>query len=65
MGNGINWRGQIFPAMRNMDKDGKKMSAVTDALKRHYKNWLLDYEECHPEDVAGDRSDAGRSVSKG
>jgi len=54
VGNGINWKGQVFPAMKNFT-DGNKMTGVGNTLKRHYQAFLLAYEECHPEDLTSDR----------
>ena len=44
MGNGINWKGQVFPAMRNFTSSNR-MTGVGNALKRHYVGFLLDYEQ--------------------
>ena len=43
MGNGINWKGQVFPRMRNYTAQ-HKMTGVGNALKRHYQMFLLEYE---------------------
>ena len=43
MGNGINWKGQVFPHMRNFTAS-HKMTGVGNALKRHYANFLEAYE---------------------
>ncbi|KAK9800299.1 hypothetical protein WJX73_007633 [Symbiochloris irregularis] len=53
VGNGINWKGQVFPAMRNYTSSNR-MTGVGNALKRHYVGYLLDYEQAHPDDVTGD-----------
>ena len=44
MGNGINWKGQVFPRMRNFTAS-HKMTGVGNALKRHYQLFLLEYEQ--------------------
>jgi hypothetical protein len=44
VGNGINWKGQVFPRMRNFTA-GHKMTGVGNALKRHYQLHLLEYEQ--------------------
>jgi hypothetical protein len=54
VGNGINWKGQVFPRMRNFTPN-HRMTGVGNALKRHYQVFLLDYEQVHPDDVTGDR----------
>ena len=43
VGNGINWKGQVFPRMRNYTAQ-HKMTGVGNALKRHYQFFLLEYE---------------------
>ncbi|RMZ54748.1 hypothetical protein APUTEX25_003126 [Auxenochlorella protothecoides] len=50
LGNGINWKGQVFPAMRNFTQD-HRLTGVGNALKRHYQVCLLDYEQANPADV--------------
>ncbi|EFJ44779.1 hypothetical protein VOLCADRAFT_121257 [Volvox carteri f. nagariensis] len=54
VGNGINWKGQVFPRMRNWTETNKQ-TGVGNALKRHYQNYLWEYELAHPEDVTLDR----------
>ncbi|KAL4422493.1 hypothetical protein ABPG75_008690 [Micractinium tetrahymenae] len=54
VGNGINWKGQVFPRMRNFTANNK-MTGVGNALKRHYQHFLLEYEQAHLEDITGDR----------
>ncbi|KAG2498011.1 hypothetical protein HYH03_004269 [Edaphochlamys debaryana] len=54
VGNGINWKGQVFPRMRNWTESNKQ-TGVGNALKRHYQNYLMEYEAAHPEDVTLDR----------
>ena len=44
VGNGINWKGQVFPRMRNFTAS-HKMTGVGNALKRHYQLFLLEYEQ--------------------
>ena len=43
MGNGINWKGQIFPKMQNFTPT-HKMTGIGNALKTKYQQLLLDYE---------------------
>ena len=43
MGNGINWKGQIFPKLNNFTAHNR-MTGVGNALKRHYTLYLLEYE---------------------
>eukprot|EP00271_Cylindrocystis_brebissonii_P016128 TRINITY_DN39352_c0_g1_i1.p1 TRINITY_DN39352_c0_g1~~TRINITY_DN39352_c0_g1_i1.p1 ORF type:complete len:220 (-),score=37.89 TRINITY_DN39352_c0_g1_i1:647-1213(-) len=50
--NGINWKGQIFPSLRN-HTNVNKATAVSAVLKRHYEVYLLDYEQAH-NDVGGE-----------
>eukprot|EP00887_Chlorella_sp_A99_P000408 scaffold13.g408.t1 len=45
VGNGINWKGQVFPRMRNFTAQ-HRMTGVGNALKRHY--------QAHPQDVRRD-----------
>lgn len=52
VGNGINWKGQVFPTMRNHTST-HKMTGVGNALKRHYELYLYEYELAHPEDIQG------------
>jgi hypothetical protein len=44
LGNGINWKGQIFPHLRNYT-EVNKMTGVGNALKRHYQVYLEEYEK--------------------
>ena len=44
VGNGINWKGQVFPAMQNFTSSNR-MTGVGNALKRHYVGYLLEYEQ--------------------
>eukprot|EP00210_Caulerpa_lentillifera_P002749 g2628.t1 len=53
VGNGINWKGQVFPKMRNWTAN-HKMTGVGNALKRHYQGYLSEYEMFHAEDLTGD-----------
>ncbi|XP_020583265.1 AT-rich interactive domain-containing protein 4-like isoform X2 [Phalaenopsis equestris] len=46
VGNGINWRGQVFSKMSNHSVNNK-MTGITYALKRHYETYLLEYELAH------------------
>lgn len=43
VGNGINWKGQIFPKLNNFTAHNR-MTGVGNALKRHYTLYLLEYE---------------------
>ena len=43
VGNGINWKGQIFPQLNNFTAHNR-MTGVGNALKRHYTLYLLEYE---------------------
>jgi len=36
LGNGINWKSQVYPALKNYDADNP-VSGVTNVLKRHYQ----------------------------
>jgi len=42
VGNGINWKGQVFSKMRNHTVTNK-MTGVGNTLKRHYETYLLEY----------------------
>ncbi|CAD6245324.1 unnamed protein product [Miscanthus lutarioriparius] len=46
LGNGINWKGQVFSKMRNHTVTNK-MTGVGNTLKRHYETYLLEYELAH------------------
>ncbi|XP_057429473.1 AT-rich interactive domain-containing protein 4-like isoform X2 [Lotus japonicus] len=52
VGNGINWKGQVFSKMRNHTLTNK-MTGVGNTLKRHYETYLLEYELAH-DDVDGE-----------
>eukprot|EP01018_Ginkgo_biloba_P012967 Gb_05236 [translate_table: standard] len=52
VGNGINWKGQIFPKMRNHTL-ANRITGVGNTLKRHYETYLLEYELAH-DDVGGE-----------
>ncbi|OIV97332.1 hypothetical protein TanjilG_07084 [Lupinus angustifolius] len=52
VGNGINWKGQIFSKMRNHTLTNR-MTGVGNTLKRHYETYLLEYELAH-DDVDGE-----------
>ena len=54
VGNGINWKGQVFPRMRNFTAH-HKMTGVGNALKRHYQVFLLEYEQVEAVAGAGGR----------
>jgi hypothetical protein len=49
MGNGINWKGQIFSNMSNYTAVNK-MTGVGNALKKHYQMYLTEYEKVQPLD---------------
>lgn len=44
VGNGINWKGQVFPKMNNFTAHNR-MTGVGNALKRHYTMYLQEYEQ--------------------
>lgn len=50
MRNGINWKGQIFPGMKNFTAK-HNMTGVGNSLKKHYAAFLFAYERAHQEDV--------------
>ncbi|KAL6661323.1 hypothetical protein ACP70R_000707 [Stipagrostis hirtigluma subsp. patula] len=52
VGNGINWKGQVFSKMSNHTVTNK-MTGVGNTLKRHYETYLLEYELAH-DDVGGE-----------
>ncbi|GAB2222187.1 hypothetical protein Drorol1_Dr00013391 [Drosera rotundifolia] len=52
VGNGINWKGQVFSKMRNYTATNR-MTGVGNTLKRHYETYLLEYELAH-DDVDGE-----------
>ncbi|EEC84628.1 hypothetical protein OsI_31490 [Oryza sativa Indica Group] len=52
VGNGINWKGQVFSKMRNHTVTNR-MTGVGNTLKRHYETYLLEYELAH-DDVDGE-----------
>ncbi|KAL3697125.1 hypothetical protein R1sor_011201 [Riccia sorocarpa] len=52
VGNGINWKGQVFSKMRNHTLTNK-MTGVGNTLKKHYETYLLEYELAH-NDVDGE-----------
>lgn len=52
VGNGINWKGQIFSKMHNYTMTNR-MTGVGNTLKRHYETYLLEYELAH-DDVDGE-----------
>ncbi|XP_042398717.1 AT-rich interactive domain-containing protein 4-like isoform X1 [Zingiber officinale] len=52
VGNGINWKGQVFSKMRNYTISNK-MTGAGNTLKRHYETYLLEYELAH-DDVDGE-----------
>jgi hypothetical protein len=54
MGNAINWKGEIFTKMANWTAD-HKMTGVGNALKRHYRKMLWEYERANQRDIAGDK----------
>ncbi|URD82290.1 ARID BRIGHT DNA-binding domain-containing protein [Musa troglodytarum] len=52
VGNGINWKGQVFSKMQNYTTSNK-MTGVGNTLKKHYEMYLLEYELAH-DDVDGE-----------
>ncbi|GBF99399.1 hypothetical protein Rsub_12332 [Raphidocelis subcapitata] len=54
VGNGINWKGQVFAKMRNWTANNRQ-TGVGAALKKHYANMLWEYEQAHPADALTDR----------
>lgn len=52
VGNGINWKGQVFSKMSNHTVTNR-MTGVGNTLKRHYETYLLEYELAH-DDVDGE-----------
>jgi len=54
VGNGINWKGQVFAHMRNWTAKNRQ-TGVGNSLKKHYANYLWEYEQAHPQDVLTDR----------
>lgn len=52
VGNGINWKGQVFAKMHN-HTSVNKMTGVGNTLKKHYETYLLEYELAH-DDVDGE-----------
>ncbi|KAJ1289798.1 hypothetical protein BS78_02G192200 [Paspalum vaginatum] len=52
VGNGINWKGQVFSKMSNHTATNR-MTGVGNTLKRHYETYLLEYELAH-DDVDGE-----------
>ncbi|CAK9171162.1 unnamed protein product, partial [Ilex paraguariensis] len=52
VGNGINWKGQVFSKMHNHTVT-HRMTGVGNTLKRHYETYLLEYELAH-DDVDGE-----------
>ena len=36
LGNGINWKSQVYPALKNYDAENP-VSGITNILKRHYQ----------------------------
>ncbi|KAI5084078.1 hypothetical protein GOP47_0000247 [Adiantum capillus-veneris] len=52
VGNGINWKGQVFSKMHNHTIINK-MTGVGNTLKKHYETYLLEYELAH-DDVDGE-----------
>lgn len=54
LGNGMNWKGQIFGRMRNWTANNRQ-TGVGNSLKKHYANFLWEYEQAHPADVVVDR----------
>lgn len=55
VGNGINWKGQVFGRMRNWTANNRQ-TGVGNSLKKHYANFLWEYEQVG----AGRGADRGR-----
>eukprot|EP00873_Tetraselmis_striata_P012340 jgi/Tetstr1/432604/TSEL_021973.t1 len=47
---GINWTGQVFPAMKNW-KDNHKQTGIGNHLRTQYCKLLLQYERVHQDDL--------------
>ncbi|PPR85114.1 hypothetical protein GOBAR_AA35577 [Gossypium barbadense] len=62
VGNGINWKGQVFSKMRNHTLTNR-MTGVGNTLKRHYETYLLDPDT--GEFLCGNSSAAGDWVNCG
>jgi hypothetical protein len=44
LGNAINWKGQVFGRMRNWTANNRQ-TGVGNSLKKHYANFLWEYEQ--------------------
>ena len=55
---------QVFPRLKNYTA-GHKMTGVGNALKRHYQQWLSEYEEANPQDVSGGEAPAVSNKTSG
>jgi hypothetical protein len=44
VGNGINWKGQVFGRMRNWTANNRQ-TGVGNSLKKHYASFLWEYEQ--------------------
>lgn len=49
VGNGINWKGQVFGRMRNWTANNRQ-TGVGNSLKKHYANFLWEYEQVREAD---------------
>eukprot|EP00878_Enallax_costatus_P013328 GHUV01013934.1.p1 GENE.GHUV01013934.1~~GHUV01013934.1.p1 ORF type:complete len:645 (+),score=183.34 GHUV01013934.1:126-2060(+) len=52
VGNGINWKGQVFARMRNWTANNRQ-TGVGNSLKKHYANYLWEYEQVRRIVVSG------------
>lgn len=57
-GNGINWKGQVFGRMRNWTANNRQ-TGVGNSLKKHYANFLWEYEQVGMWSGQGGRVGAG------
>lgn len=62
MGNAINWKGQVFARMRNYTVNNRQ-TGIGTSLKKHYQNYLIDYEAAHPSDVTPPPGESHRAAA--
>lgn len=60
--NRIDWRGDVYPALKNYTPEGK-VTAVGNVLKHHYQALLLDYEAANQRDVGGGGAPAAAAAT--
>lgn len=49
----LDWERHVFPAMRNwIQSQDYPKSAIVNALKMYYQQFLLEYEHAHPHDIS-------------